>query len=72
MVLDIEPVLDAEARRDFGEDAHHEGELTAAHRLIDRLHQTHGSFIDAFVCDALYVNGPERTKPTRARSGSSS
>ena len=62
VVLDIEPVLNAEARRDLGEDAHHEGELTAAHRLIDRLHQTYGSFIDAFVCDALYANGPVMTK----------
>jgi hypothetical protein len=39
VVLDIEPVLNAEARRDLGEDAHHEGELTAAHRLIGRLHE---------------------------------
>ena len=45
IVLDIEPVLSAEARRDLGEDAHHEGELTAAHRLIDRLHTTYGAFI---------------------------
>jgi hypothetical protein len=62
VVLDIEPVLNAEARRDLGEDAHHEGELTAAHRLIDRLHETYGTFIDAFVCDALYGNGPVLTK----------
>ncbi len=62
IVLDIEPVLSADARRDLGEDPHHEGELTAAHRLIDRLHETYGSFIDAFVCDALYANGPMMTK----------
>lgn len=62
VVLDLEPVLNAEARRDLGEDAHHEGELTAAHRLIDRLHETYGTFIDAFVCDALYANGPVMTK----------
>ena len=62
VVLDLEPVLNAEARRDLGEDAHHEGELTAAYRLIDRLHDTYGTFIDAFVCDALYANGPVMTK----------
>jgi hypothetical protein len=62
VVLDIEPVLNAEARRDLGEDAHHEGELTAAHRLIDRLHTTYGAFIDALVFDALYANGPVMTK----------
>jgi hypothetical protein len=62
VVLDIEPVLNAEARRDLGEDAHHEGELTAAHRLIDRLHETYATFIDALVLDALYANGPVMTK----------
>jgi hypothetical protein len=62
VVLDIEPVLNAEARRDLGEDAHHEGELTAAHRLIDRLHDTYATFIDALVLDALYANGPVMTK----------
>jgi hypothetical protein len=62
VVLDIEPVLNADARRDLGEDAHHEGELTAAHRLIDRLHETFGTFIDALVLDALYANGPLMTK----------
>ncbi len=62
VVLDIEPVLNAEARRDLGEDAHHEGELTAAHRLIDRLHETYGTFIDALVFDALYANGPVMTR----------
>ena len=62
VVLDIEPVLNAEARRDLGEDAHHEGELSAAHRLIDRLHDTYGTFVDALVFDALYANGPVMTK----------
>ncbi len=59
VVLAIEPVLNEEARRDNdGDHAGHEGELTAARRLIDSLHQTYGSFIDAFVLDALYANGP--------------
>ncbi len=62
VVLDIEPVLNADARRDLGEDAHHEGELTAAYRLIDRLHETYGTFIDALVLDALYANGRVMTK----------
>lgn len=62
VVLDLEPVLNAEGRRDLGEDAHHEGELTAAHRLIGRLHKTYGTFIDALVLDALYANGPIMTK----------
>jgi hypothetical protein len=62
VVLDIEPVLNAEARHDLGEDARHEGELTAAHRLIDRLHKTYGTLIDALVLDALYANGPVMTK----------
>lgn len=62
VVLGIEPVLSAEARRDLGEDAHHEGELTAAHRLIDSLHNTYSTFIDALVFDALYANGPVMKK----------
>ena len=62
VVLDIEPVRNADARRDAGEDARHEGELTAAYRLIDHLHETYGSFLDAFVFDALYANGPVMTQ----------
>lgn len=62
VVLDIEPVRNAEARRDSGEEARHEGELTAAHRLIDRLHEIYRSFLDAFVFDALYANGPVMTQ----------
>ena len=59
VILAIEPVLNQEARRDIdGEHAGHEGELTAAYRLIDSLHDTYGAFIDAFVLDALYANGP--------------
>lgn len=58
VVLAIEPVLHEEARTDtVGEHASHEGELTAAHRLLDSLHQTYGSFLDAIVVDALYANG---------------
>jgi len=65
VVLGIEPVRNEEARRDVdGEHAGHEGELTAAHRLIDSLHETYGRFIDAIVCDALYANGPVMTQLT--------
>ncbi len=63
VVLAIEPVLNEEALRDIDpEHIGHEGELTAGRRLIDSLHQTYGSFIDAFVMDALYANGPVMTQ----------
>jgi len=63
VVLGIEPVLNEEARRDIdSEHVGHEGELTAARRLIDSLHDTYGGFIDAFVLDALYANGPLMTQ----------
>jgi hypothetical protein len=63
VVLGIESVRNEEARRDVdGEHTGHEGELTAARRLIDSLHDTYGTFIDAFVFDALYANGPVMTQ----------
>ncbi len=63
IVLGIEAVRNEEARRDIdGEHAGHEGELTAARRLIDSLHDTYGTLIDAFVFDALYANGPVMTQ----------
>jgi hypothetical protein len=63
VVLAIEPVLNQEARQDtLGEHRGHEGELTAAHRLLDGLYQTYGSFIEAVVVDALYANGPWMTQ----------
>jgi hypothetical protein len=59
VVLGIEPVLNGEARADtLGEHAGHEGELTAACRLLNVLYQTYGRFIEAIVTDALYANGP--------------
>jgi hypothetical protein len=65
VVLGIEPVLNEEALRDIDpEHEGHEGELTAARRLIDSLHDTYGGFIDAFVLDALYANGPVMTQLT--------
>jgi SEC-C motif/Transposase DDE domain len=63
VVLAIEPVLNEEVRRDT-DRAHlgHEGELTASHRLLRRLYQTYGSFLDVIVVDALYANGPWMTQ----------
>jgi hypothetical protein len=63
VVLAVEAVGQEEASGDrTGEHSDHEGELTAAHRLLDFLHQTYGSFIDAIVVDALYANGPWMTR----------
>lgn len=64
----IEPVRSADLRTDLKEkEAKHEGELTAALRLIDRLHEQYGRFIDAFALDGLYPCGPvfERLKKYR-------
>ena len=62
VILGIEPVRKKEALEDNEGEAGHEGELTAALRLIDSLHATYGTFIDALVFDALYANGPAMTK----------
>lgn len=71
VVVGIEPVRNEEARRDAegGRHSGHEGELTAARRLIDSLHQTYGTFIDALVLDALYANGPVLTQLDRCGYG---
>jgi len=59
LTLAIEPVRSADLRAEYGErDDGHEGELTAALRLIDRLKKDYGRFIDAFVLDGLYSCGP--------------
>jgi hypothetical protein len=67
VVLGIEPVRNERARiaaREKNVDAA-EGELTAALRLLDSLHETYGTFIDAFIFDGLYPNGPVLTKLKR-------
>jgi hypothetical protein len=46
-----------------------EGELTAALRLIDRLHDTYGCFIDAFALDGLYPCGPVFERLTKHHYG---
>jgi hypothetical protein len=59
LTLAIEPVRPHDLREDLdGKEARHEGELTAALRLMDRLHEQYGSFIDAFALDGLYPCGP--------------
>lgn len=59
VVLDFEPLRCADVRRREGVTTDsHEGELTAARRLIRRLHETYGNWIDLLVLDALYPNGP--------------
>jgi hypothetical protein len=64
VVLGIEPLRNAPARRQAGEPEQDgaEGELTAALRLLDFLHATYGSLLDLFVLDGLYPNGPVMTR----------
>jgi hypothetical protein len=63
IILAAEPVLSEEALRDGDADHQgHEGELTAAYRLLDRLHNTYGRFIEIVITDALYANGPWMTR----------
>ncbi len=71
VVVGIEPVRNKKARIDNGEKevAGDEGELTAAHRLLDKLHETYATFIDAFIFDGLYPNGPLLTKLTKLNYG---
>jgi hypothetical protein len=60
LTLAIEPIrteaqlVAAGAKPECG----NEGELTAALRLLDRVHATYGCFIDAFALDGLYPCGP--------------
>jgi len=60
VVLDFEPVLSADVRMDRGQTKvpGHEGELTAAKRLVQRLRTSYGRWLDVLVADALYGNGP--------------
>ncbi len=60
VALDFEPVLSADVRRERGQKdvSGHEGELTAAKRLVQRLRTTYGGWLDVIVGDALYANGP--------------
>ena len=60
VVIDMEPIRSADMRVDArGTKADkHEGESTAAKRLVPRLRDTYGRWLDIFVVDALYANGP--------------
>lgn len=60
VVLGIEPIRSADARKEAGETrvAGHEGELTAGKRLVRWLRVTYGRWIDGIIGDALYANGP--------------
>lgn len=71
MVLWIEPVLSADLKAEHvspmldeltseqkRKRRGHEGELTAAKRVFDRLKQHYGSTLDVFALDALYACGP--------------
>jgi len=60
VVLGLEPVRSADVRKEAGETGEpgHEGELTAAKRLVQHLRQTYGTWIDVLLVDALYPNGP--------------
>jgi Transposase DDE domain len=60
LVIDMEAIRSADVRSDAGEPnvRGHEGELTAAKRLVPRLRATYGGWIDAVLGDALYANGP--------------
>ena len=71
MTLAIEPVRTEGQRMAAGdpEGCGDEGELTAALRLIDRLHTQYGRFIDAFALDGLYPCGPVLTKLQKYRYG---
>jgi hypothetical protein len=64
MTLAIEPVRSEALRVQHGESAGcgHEGEIPAALRLLDRIKECYGRFIDAFVLDGLYPCGPVMTK----------
>lgn len=71
VVLDMEPIRSADVRADAGETKvrGHEGELTAAKRLVLRLRKTYGRWVDAVVVDALYANGPFLTVAKKAGLG---
>jgi hypothetical protein len=63
LVVDIEPVLPADKRLDATKSNSHEGELTAAKRLIRRVKTTY-PWIDVMVGDALKTYFDEDKKET--------
>jgi hypothetical protein len=71
VVVDMEPIRSADVRKEVGDSnaKGHEGELTAAKRLVTRLRTTYGRWIDVLVVDALYPNGPFLTVAKQAGYG---
>lgn len=71
VVIDMEPIRSADVRVDaHGTKADkHEGESTAAKRLVPRLRDTYGRWLDSLVVDALYANGPFLTVAKQAGFG---
>lgn len=58
LFLDIEPLLPRDLLEEQTvRDGQHEGELSAAKRLLPRVKHTFG-WLDVVVADALYANGP--------------
>ena len=57
VTLDLEPVLPADLREGPLKGERHEGELTAAKRLIRRVKRRY-PWVDVMVGDGLYANGP--------------
>lgn len=64
VVLGLEPLRNKQRRIEAGETEvdGDEGEETAAKRLLDKLHAQYRTFIDAFLLDGLYADGPFFTK----------
>ena len=57
LVVDFEPLLPGDLRPDATQRDHHEGEETAAKRLVPRLKRRF-PWIDVVVADGLYPHGP--------------
>ena len=68
MTLDIEPILSADLRDGPMKGECHEGELTAAKRLIRRVKRTY-PWVDVMVGDSLYTNGPFLTLLSELKMG---
>lgn len=66
LVLDFEPLLPGDLRPDAKKRDSHEGEETAAKRLVPRLKQRF-PWIDTIVADGLYPNGPFLTMVAAAQ-----
>lgn len=68
MTLDVESIVSADLRDGPMKGECHEGELTAAKRLIRRVKQTY-PWVDVMVGDSLYTNGPFLTLLSELKMG---